>query len=95
MTDEQLNGTRILFKTTSSLMITITVIFFVGFAYHFKKSVDTHDEYFANRINPSAFTVKAPVSQQMWELVERNYEEVRALDPDISKTNFLRELLEE
>lgn len=94
MTEPQLKGTKMLFTTTSSLMVTITVIFFVGYAYHFKKSVDTHDEYFSNRINPAAFTVKTPVSHQVWDIVESRHQEASQFDPDVSKTNYLREQLE-
>jgi hypothetical protein len=73
-------------------MCAICVVFYIGYAYHFYKSVQTHDEYFMNRINPAAFTAKTKVSKEMWNLLEQSYSQEGTNE---TKSNYFMSMLEE
>lgn len=49
--------------------LAMTIIFLMGYFYHLKKSKEAKDQFFNNKVQPSAFTLKFTMTEELWKPV--------------------------
>ena len=48
------------------IAITISIAFYIGFFWHVKDSKEKKEKFFSNKVDPSAYTLKFYMNEEIW-----------------------------